>query len=118
MRLTLVRQRVTIQTLRLACAVEKEVCDTHDDVVEDLGCSNQVDEPLNSLRGARADGKEREEGEEHGDEEADPRDAVLRCPPKDLGCLTIERKAVEGASGHIDIGVAGCANSVSNNSRA
>jgi hypothetical protein len=37
--------RASVEALGLACAVEEEVCDADDDVVDDLRCCNDIGEP-------------------------------------------------------------------------
>lgn len=72
-----VGERVAVDALGLACAVEEDVRDAHDDVVDDASGGHEIDQPGQHLVGAVAQLQEGQEGECHDDAEAPDRDAVL-----------------------------------------
>lgn len=104
---TLVGESVSIQSLGLASAVEEDVSDTHDQVVNDTTSSDEVDQPAQDEVGSAADLQERKAREDHDDGEADKRYTALGAVAKGFGSTTLDSEAVQTASGAESVGVSG-----------
>lgn len=104
---TLVGKGVSVQGLCLASAVEEDISDTHDQVVDDTTGSDEVDEPAQDDVGSTADLQESKAREDHDDGEADKGYTTLGAVAKGLGSTTLDSEAVQTASGTESVGVSG-----------
>lgn len=83
----------------MASTVEENVCDTHDQVVDDASGGDQVDEPAQNNIRTIADLQERQAREHHDDAEAYNRYTALGAVAKSLGCSAFKGESVQTAGG-------------------
>jgi len=122
---TSVRERLPVNALSFYGAVEEDVGQAHDVVVDDTTTRDQtrnrsqqrkidlqrapvyvLDQPIQDLAGRTAELHERQAGEAHDHEEAVKRYTILGAVTQELGRATFESQSVQATSGAVRVGVA------------
>lgn len=102
-----VGESLAVKTLGLASAVEAQVGNTHRDEVDQSTSSDDVDQPAKDLCRTVRQLQERQKGEDHDDEEAVDRNAVLGALAQEPGSTAFNRERVQTASCTVGVGVTG-----------
>lgn len=102
-----VGEGLAVNALGDAGAVEEDVGQGHDDIVDDAASSNQVDEPGQHDVGARRELQEGQEGEAHDHDEAVDGHALVGHLAQEPRGPALERHAVQVTHGGVGVRVAG-----------
>jgi hypothetical protein len=97
---------VAIKTLSIASALPEDEGDAHNSIIDELGCSHQVDEPFENGGGICTNLQESKESNTQNHESAVDGYTSTCGTCEYLGCFALERETIEGARCAIDVTVA------------
>ena len=105
--ISIVRERLSVESLGLSSLIVSDKCDTHNDVVDETAACYNGDEPVQDNCRTAANLEEGEEREEHDHTEAVKRDTLAVSIGEELGRAALESQAVKCSGCNIGIGVSG-----------